>query len=197
MQQHITSYPCGLVALLTYCHELLKSFHLFFFFQIPFCPSASFWEHGMTQNITLRGEIARPSAFTSILSNVLGDNAGSWMIEVTWKWMSLVNCKKRVFTVLIVICTFLLISGLIKKQNCQAIRRCHISSNIGGRKILLSEQNRAGIRETASKEMRRILILFLLLFLLLVVVVVVVVVVVFFHKFPPKEVDRVLSKVFK
>ena len=36
----------------------------------------------MTQNITLRGEIARPSAFTSILSNVLGDNAGSWMIEV-------------------------------------------------------------------------------------------------------------------
>ena len=83
MQQHITSYPCGLVALLTYCHELLKSFHLFFFFQIPFFPSASFWEHGMTQNITLRGEIARPSAFTSILSNVLGDNAGSWMIEVT------------------------------------------------------------------------------------------------------------------
>ena len=56
---------------------------------------------------------------------------------------------------LIVICTFLLISGLItkkKKKNCQAIRRCHISSNIGGRKILLlSEQNRAGIRETASK----------------------------------------------
>ena len=39
-----------------------------------------------------------------------------------------------------------------KKKNCQAIRRCHISSNIGGRKILLlSEQNRAGIRETASK----------------------------------------------
>ena len=96
---------------------------------------------------------------------------------------------------LIVICTFLLISGLITKKNCQAIRRCHISSNIGGRKILLlSEQNRAGIRE--SKEGRRILILFLLLFLL-VVVVVVVVVVVFFHKFPPKEVDRVLSKVFK
>ena len=84
-----------------------------------------------------------------------------------------------------------------KKKNCQAIRRCHISSNIGGRKILLlSEQNRAGIRETTSKEGRRILILFLLLFLL-VVVVVVVVVVVFFHKFPPKEVDRVLRKVFK
>ena len=95
---------------------------------------------------------------------------------------------------LIVIRTFLLISGLItKKKNCQAIRRCHISSNIGGRKILLlSEQNSAGIRETASKEGRRILILFLL-----VVVVVVVVVVVFFHKFPPKEVDRVLRKVFK
>ena len=87
--------------------------------------------------------------------------------------------------------------GVNYKKNCQAIRRCHISSNIGGRKILLSEQNRAGIRETASKEMRRILILFLLLFLLLLVVVVVVVVVVFFHKFPPKEVDRVLSKVFK
>ena len=115
MQQHITSYPCGLVALLSYCHELLKSFHLFFF-QIPFCPSASFWEHGMTQNITLRGEIARPSAFSSVLSNVLGDNAGSWMIEVTWKWMSLVNCKKRVFIFLIVICTFLLISGLITKK---------------------------------------------------------------------------------
>ena len=111
--------------------------------------------------------------------------------------MSLVNCKKRVFTVLIVICTFLLISGLITKKNCQAIRRCHISSNIGGRKILLSEQNRAGIRETASKEVRRILILFLLLFLLLLLVVVVVVVVVFFHKFPPKEVDRLLRKVFK
>ena len=90
------------------------------------------------------------------------------------------------------------------KKNCQAIRRCHISSNIRGRKILLSEQNRAGIRETASKEVRRILILFLLLFLLLllllvvvVVVVVLVVVVVFFHKFPPKEVDRLLRKVFK
>ena len=81
MQQHITSYPRGLVALLTYCHELLKSWHLFF--KIPFCPSASFWKHGMTQNITLRGEIAPPSALTSILSNVLGDNAGSWMIDVT------------------------------------------------------------------------------------------------------------------
>ena len=184
------------MALLTYCHELLKSWHLFFF-QIPFCPSASFWKHGMTQNIILRGEIARPSALTSILSNVLGDNARSWMIEVTWMWMSLVNYKKRVFMFLIVICTFLLISGLIKKKkNCQAIRRCHISSNIGRRKILLlSEQNRASIRETASKEGRRILILFLLLFLLLVVVVVVVVV--FFHKFPPKEVDRLLRKVFK
>ena len=57
--------------------------------------------------------------------------------------------------------------GVNYKKNCQAIRRCHISSNIGGRKILLlSEQNRAGIRETASKEGRRILILFLLLFLL-------------------------------
>ena len=89
--------------------------------------------------------------------------------------------------------------GVNYKKNCQAIRRCHISSNIGGRKILLlSEQNRAGIRETASKEGRRILILFLLLFLLLLVeVVVVVVVVVFFHKFPPKEVDRLLRKVFK
>ena len=160
----LSVWASGLANLLP---RIIKEFsYFFFFFQIPFCPSASFWEHGMTQSITLRGEIARPSAFTSILSNVLGDNAGSWMIEVTWKWMSLVNCKKRVFMVLIVMCTFSLISGLITKKNCQAIRRCHISSNIGGRNILLlSEHNRAGIRETASKEGRRIL-LFLLLFLL-------------------------------
>ena len=109
----LSVWASGLAILLP---RIVKEFSSFFFFQIPFCPSASFWEHGMTQNITLRGEIARPSAFTSILSNVLGDNAGSWMIEVTWKWMSLVNCKKRVFMFLIVICTFLLISGLITKK---------------------------------------------------------------------------------
>ena len=46
------------------------------------------------------------------------------------------------------------------KKTCQAIRPYHISSNTGGKKILLlSEQNRASIRETASKEGRRILIL--------------------------------------
>ena len=76
----LSVWASGLAILLP---RIVKEFSSFFFFQIPFCPSASFWEHGMTQNITLRGEIARPSAFTSILSNVLGDNAGSWMIEVT------------------------------------------------------------------------------------------------------------------
>ena len=64
--------------------RVIKEFSSFFFFKyLSVLRRVNFWEHGMTQNITLRGEIARPSAFTSILSNVLGDNAGSWMIEVT------------------------------------------------------------------------------------------------------------------